>query len=147
MKKLVLFLFAAAISFSTFSQKTTNLKPIMDYNGKWGYVSPTGVMLVKARYDNAFPFRDGFAAVERDGKWGFINEQGRVVVKLQYDYVNDFNQGYAIVSKNGKWGAVNTEGILEIPCEYDKYTDLLDLKVIRLTPEQVQKLDQILKGR
>lgn len=144
MKKILCLFLFAIFSVSAFAQKTTNLRPIPDYNGKWGYVSPTGVMVIKARYDNAYPFRDGFAAVERDGKWGFIDETGHVVVKLRFDYVNDFNEGYAIVRSNGKWGAVNTEGVLEIPCEFNSYTDLIDLKVIRLTPDQVKKLDKIL---
>lgn len=57
----------------------------------------------------------------------------------------DFNKGYAMVKKNGKWGAVNTNGELEIPCDYALPSDLLDLKVIRLTPEQIEKLDKLVK--
>ena len=89
---------------------------------------------------SARPFREELAAVQIGNKWGFIDLQGKTVVKPQFDEVEDFNWGYAIVRKNGLYGAVNSKGELEIPCDYATRDDLLELKVLKLTPEQVEKL-------
>jgi len=123
------------------------LRPVMQYNGRYGYVSPTGQLLIPARYDNAMDFREGLAAVERSGKWGYIDQRGHVVVKLRYETAYDFNRGYGIVKLNGKWGAVNSKGELEIPCDYERVEDLLDLKVLHLSPEQASELKKILENR
>lgn len=147
MKKLILSISAALMAMMAMAQTLSLLNLVQDYSGKWGYCTQSGRIVIKPKYDNAFPFRDGFAAVERNGKWGYINEQGRTVVRCIYDCALDFNKGYAMVKKNGKWGAVNTKGELEIPCDYDLPSDLLDLKVVRLTPEQIETLDKLVKQR
>lgn len=146
MKKALISL-AVAVMAAVQVSASDFLTPNLQYNGKYGYVSPTGKLMIRARYDQAMPFREGMAAVMVDGRWGYINEQGRTVVKLQYESANDFNGGYGIVRKNGLWGAVNREGELEIPCEYPNLSDLLSLKVFRLTPEQAAKLKNELEKK
>lgn len=76
MKKFILSISALLIAMMTMAQTQSLLKLVQDYSGKWGFCTQSGRMVIKPKYDNAFPFRDGFAAVERDGKWGYINEQG-----------------------------------------------------------------------
>lgn len=119
---------AAAALITAGSLAAADLIPMMDsYNGKWGFSTPTGYMIIKARYDNVRKFREGFAAVERDHKSGFINEQGRIIVKIKYQFVEDFNNGFAIVQRDNKWGAVNTTGEEVVPCEFDTKEELGDL--------------------
>jgi hypothetical protein len=43
-------------------------------DARWGYVDVMGRLVIEALYDNARPFSEGLAAVERDGKWGYIRE-------------------------------------------------------------------------
>lgn len=100
-----------------------------DLSGKFGYKSPTGQTVIRARYDNALSFREGYAPVEIRGKWGFVDVKGRTVAKCIYDEVLDFNFGYAIVCKKGKWGAIDTHGKEVIPCMFDNQGEISDVKV------------------
>lgn len=123
------------------------LTPQEQLNGKYGYVSPTGQMIIRARYDRAMPFREGMAAVEINGRWGYINQQGRTVVKTQFDEAYDFNGGYGIVVKKGLYGAVDAKGEQVVPCEYEKIGDLLNLHILKLSPQQSAELERLLKSR
>lgn len=104
--------------------------PLHGINGQWGYQNVNGVMVIKAKYDEARQFHEGKAAVHRDGKWGFINPQGRVVVKFLYQACRDYQNGYAVVQRDGKWGAVNAKGEEEVPCKFDSPDDLMDINVL-----------------
>lgn len=127
MKK-ILFLIAA-ILFSAITASAAYPTPFLDLNGKYGYKSPTGQTVIRAKYDNALSFREGYAAVEIHGKWGFINLHGRTVARCIYNEVRDFNYGYAIVCQDGKWGAIDTKGKLIIPCMFDTAGEVSDAKV------------------
>ena len=141
MKYYLRFLFAAfVIVAAALTASADFLTPQQQMNGRYGYVNPNGRVVIRARFDDARPFREELAAVQIGNKWGFIDLQGKTVVKPQFDEVEDFNWGYAIVRKNGLYGAVNSKGELEIPCDYATRDDLLELKVLKLTPEQVEKL-------
>lgn len=129
MKKILFALFALLIGACAAAQHPNGYpQPKMSMSGKWGYISASGVQLIRPKYDTAMPFQQGYAAVEKDGKWGFINPQGRTICKMQYQIVRDFNLGFALVKKDGKWGAINTEGELVVPCQYDKEGDLANVK-------------------
>lgn len=55
-------------------------------NGKWGFMSKSGEVIVEAKYDEVTEFNEyGFAAVKKDGKWGSINAQGKEVVEPTYE--------------------------------------------------------------
>ena len=143
MKKLFAIIISFLMVFVALAEDHRLLGVQLGYNGKYGYVNQKGRYLIRPIYDNARQFRQDFAAVEINGKWGFIDKRGRSLVKCQFTSVMDFNRGYAIVKMGDKWGAVNTKGELEIPCEYDRHEDLLNLKVIQLTPEQVEMLKKL----
>ena len=144
MKRILLVILSAiAVLLAVAQDDHRILEPQQKYSGKYGYVNQKGLFMIPAKFDDARQFRQGFGAVEMDGKWGFVNHRGKLVVPCKYTTVLDFNGGYAIVRMGDKWGAVNTQGVLEIPCEYDRPEDLLDLKVIKLTPEQIEMLKKI----
>lgn len=132
------FLSAIAAVFCFGLVKADYPHPMESMSGLYGYANSVGQMVIKPRYDNALPFREGFAAVERRGKWGFIDLRGKVIAKLIYDSVKDFNYGFAIVQLNGKWGAIDTDGNLIVPCEHDTYGELENLKVVHLPDGGVQ---------
>lgn len=112
--------------------------PLQNYSGKYGYANATGQMVIRPRYDNALPFKEGFAAVEQGGKWGFIDRAGHTLGKIQYQLVRNFNLGYALVKMKGKWGAINTDGELVVPCQYEKETELGDVKRYMSLPNAKQ---------
>ncbi len=104
--------------------------PTESMSGLYGYANSVGQMVIKPRYDNALPFREGFAAVERGGKWGFINLRGKLICKIIYQSVKDFNYGYALVQSEGKWGAIDTSGEEVVPCMYENYGDLAEIEKV-----------------
>ena len=140
---IVIILSALAVLLAIAQDDQRFLAPQQKYSGKYGYVNQKGLFIIQAKFDDARQFREGFGAVEMGGKWGFVNHRGRLIVPCKYTTVMDFNGGYAIVRQGDKWGAVNTQGVLEIPCDYDRPEDLLDLKVIKLTPEQIEMLKKM----
>lgn len=82
--------------------------------GKWGFVTPQGVVKIALKYQNAHRYGEGLAAVKQDGKWGFIDTKGTVVIPFQFDNAYTFRQGVAMVEKvvNGitLCGLVDHEG-------------------------------------
>ena len=58
------------------------LLPIIDADtGKTGYINDRGLWVISPQYDDASPFRDGLALVEKDGKLMYIDHSGAVVWK------------------------------------------------------------------
>ncbi|SFM37782.1 WG containing repeat-containing protein [Paenibacillus sp. 1_12] len=41
---------------------------------KWGFIDNTGKEIVAVKFERAFDFSEGLAAVKVKGKWGFINK-------------------------------------------------------------------------
>jgi hypothetical protein len=96
------------------------LDPFKNANGKYGYKSNSGVIVVPAKYQQAeyFIYSD-FAAVKLNNKWGFIDETGKEVIIPKYDSVGKgskrFSGDYLEVRLNGKWGIVNKNGKEVVP--------------------------------
>lgn len=51
-------------------------------NGRWGYLTSSGVIKVPFVYDDATVFSEGLAAVKKDSKWGLMNKAGKVEIWL-----------------------------------------------------------------
>jgi hypothetical protein len=113
----------------------------------WGYINPSGAVVVKAQYDWAHPFREGIARVaimigepyEKNGapavdlKVGYIDGTGKPITPLAFDKAWDFSNGMAQVQLKGKWGYIDKTGRLVISCQYDEthpfQEDLAGVKV------------------
>ena len=94
------------------------LRPFM-VNGKYGYIDPTGNMVVEPQFDRAWAFYEGLAVVEMNEKRGYINTSGKIVIKPQYSGVSDFAEGLAAVRYNGKDGFIDKKGNWVISPQYD----------------------------
>lgn len=77
---------------------------------KLGYVDQTGRVVIPYLYDQANPFKNSYACVQREGKYGFIDKSGKEVTSMEFDYAGDFNEGVAPVSKQGKSGYIDAAG-------------------------------------
>lgn len=90
-------------------------KPVIDYskisdkdvfpfaqNGKYGYKTTTGAVLIHPQFDNALYFSEGLAPVFINGKWGYVDFRGNIIVPVQYDEVGSFFMGAAWAKKNGE---------------------------------------------
>ena len=88
---------------------------------KRGYVNlNTGCIVIPARYDRAWNFSEGLAAVIKDGEVSFINAQGEKAIPTSFpfyfdddhaDYAFLFHQGLCVmINREHKWGLINTRG-------------------------------------
>jgi hypothetical protein len=115
---------------------------------KFGFFDRRGTVVIPARFDAAFSFHDGLAAVcvgarkvkqkgqptlIEGGKWGYIDRQGEVVIPPRFDYAFQFSEGLAAVCEGcrevargehavvegGRWGYIDRAGWLAIPIQFD----------------------------
>ena len=79
-----------------------------------------GVVVIPAKYDDAYSFCEGLASVKLNGKRGFIDKTGKEVIPLKYDYADSFSEGLAKVKLNDKWSFVDKTGREVVPPKYDE---------------------------
>lgn len=90
--------------------------------GKWGYKDWKGNVLIAPVFDEAYPFSEGLACVEKDGKLGYIDRSGAVVIDYQYDTATNFRQGLASVTVGEKSGYIDPQGNIVVPMQFDVAT-------------------------
>lgn len=73
--------------------------------GKWGFVNNQGNIYIEACYEDARPFRNGYAAVKQNGLWGYIDKDGNMIVEPQFqDALSVMDDGIAYVQNEfGYW--------------------------------------------
>ena len=105
--KAFIFLFILFYSVDTQAQ----LSPFYsETSNKYGYKNGEGKEVVAPKYDLAYGFTEGLAAVRLNGKYGYINETGKEVVPPKYDFTWKFIGGYAAVKLAGKTGFIDLSG-------------------------------------
>lgn len=90
--------------------------------GKWGYKDWKGNVLIQPVYDNAYPFREDRACVEKDGLLGYIDKKNQLVIDYKYDSATSFSEGLAAVSAGEKSGYIDKDGNEALPMEFDVAT-------------------------
>jgi hypothetical protein len=63
--------------------------------------------VIPARFQDAYYYSEGLAAVRYYGKWGFIDHAGEWVISPRYTDAKPFREGLACVMIGGKWGFIN----------------------------------------
>jgi hypothetical protein len=77
----------------------------------WGFINTEGNLVIKAEYDDAGPFSEGLAAVNKNGKWGFIDKEGKTVIEPVYKSAWAFHEGFArVLPFDGPDRFINKEG-------------------------------------
>lgn len=80
-------------------------------NGNW--------LLLKKKYEKAYPFSDGLALVKSGELWGAIDEKGNEIIEPQYQSgTYSFRNGITVAVKNGRSGVINKDNKIIIPFEY-----------------------------
>ena len=125
------------LSLTGFSQ---NLMPFKGENGKWGYKDKEGHVVIKASYDRAYEFSEGFGIVQKNDLFGYIDTKGKEISGIKFNIANKFQDGMAVVNigcewgidsdfrnicYGGKWGYINSSG-QEIALEYDEASAFID---------------------
>lgn len=103
---------------------------------KRGYFNKkNGEVVIKPRYDHAWVFSEGFAAVEENDTIRFIDANGHHVFDRTFAYAPEhegyvFHGGYCVIDEDNdkKFGLMNTKGITVIPEEYDYIYPACDFK-------------------
>ena len=92
---------------------------------KWGYLNRLTDKPLSERYDYAWPFSEGMAAVVKDKRLQFINTKGEVVINTELGRMPEetdckFIQGYCIVnSVDGLTGLIDKQGNWALQPIYD----------------------------
>jgi hypothetical protein len=90
---------------------------------KWGYINPTGKIVIKPQFNYAENFFGERAAFkDSNGKFGYIDLNGKVIIPAQFEEANLFLEKRAAVKKNGKWGFINPEGFFILKPEFEEVT-------------------------
>lgn len=87
--------------------------------GKYGYIDPSGTLVIPCEYDSCGNFADGLAYVSKSGKYGYINSDNETVIPFEYDSAFGTGSGLATVRKDGKYGLVDYNNNIVVPLEYD----------------------------
>ncbi len=93
---------------------------IIEIEGKYGYIDKNKNLVIKAVYDDAYPFYNGNAPAKMNGKWGLIDKKGKYIIEPEYDDIEAFHEGLALVELHGKNGYINRQGEIVIPMVYDQ---------------------------
>ncbi len=111
MKKILLFILfnALLVGNTTFAQQDQFVMPAKKY-GKWGFINKSGDWIIDNKYEEAYYFSEGLAAVKYFGNWGFIDRYGEWVIQPEYKDAKPFREGLACVMKGYYWGYINKKG-------------------------------------
>lgn len=105
------------ITWGRFSEGLAAVQPLK--SKMLGYIDKKGTMVISPRFDDAFPFSNGLARVQKGGKTGFIDKSGKFIVPPQYEDGHDFSEGRAAIQdKDGLWGYINRKGEVLIQAKF-----------------------------
>lgn len=106
---------------SSLSEGMYAVGKIINGNLKFGYLDSLGNEMSDFIFDDAYPFKNGFAAVELNEKWAFINKSFQLISNEKFEMIKDFNEEFAEVKlENGGWSFINTKGILITKQSFEK---------------------------
>lgn len=93
---------------------------VMNKSGKYGYINPAGDIVVRCQFDNALPFKEGYAPVKQGNYMKFIRENydrnaSRNVLTVDFHYgemtaAGCFSNNLAPVAYNNDFALINTKG-------------------------------------
>lgn len=95
--------------------------------GKFGYLSPRGIEVIKYQFDNALDFSESYAAVKRNNKsqWDFIDKSGKFISNKSFDDAYSFSEGYAVVKIGDSYKFFKVDGeTIDISGEYLRVFDV-----------------------
>src|SRR5260370_11151671 len=84
---LLLLILLARLSLA--QNATDRLLPV-EVDGKHGFISTRGEIVIPLSFEFAWGFHEGLASAWRDGKAGFIGKSGEVVIPPQFAYALAF---------------------------------------------------------
>ena len=71
-----------------------------------------GQFVILPRFEWAYGFSEGLAAVRSNWQWGYIDHRGEYVVQPQFEDAHPFENNRAQVRLDGVWSWIDKEGQL-----------------------------------
>ncbi len=107
---------------------------LFEENGRLGYRSSSGEIVIEAIYDDASEFREGMAVVRCGSHYQVIDSGGHVVLNgTEYEIIKPFHEGLAAVCKKGRWGYIDSKGNMIIEPRFEMAGNMHQgMAVIRL---------------
>jgi len=112
----------------SYNKLLTNIDPVLipyRIKDKWGYCTPDKMIVIDCKYDDAYPFSEGLALVQKKhgrvggGDWGCINKNGEVVIAFKEVYPFRFSDGLACVNFHHEY--IDATGKVIISLKHDDY--------------------------
>ncbi len=130
MKVLAAVVFSLLLTTGSIAQREQATKTIPLFrivqNGKWGYIDPTGKIVIAPRFEQATSFTEGMARIKVGKLFGFIDVTGKLVVPARYPAASDYSEGLARVMVGSKWGFIDKSGRMVIPAIFSDASDFGD---------------------
>lgn len=104
MKLIALTFIALLLSCSVMSQdkKALTLYPLLSKSGKFGYCDSSGQLIIQAQFDDAQPFKNGYAIVGNNGRYGVIDQAQRTILPIKFPLAYFFTDGLFNLVITGK---------------------------------------------
>lgn len=79
-------------------------RSIVQYNGKYGLISPTGAVVLPPKYDAIIGAGKGLYTAQLGDIWGVIDGNGKIILRPQFTYVTVFSEGLLLFNIGGELG-------------------------------------------
>ncbi len=95
-------------------------------DGKWGFATADGEVVVACAFDDAFPMLEGRAAVRTGDAWSYVGADGAAIGPGGFDEAASFQGGRARVRKGDRWGFLAPDGAFAAEPAFDWAGDFGD---------------------
>ncbi len=95
---------------------------VMVEDGKFGYATRSGKVVVPATFDECGSFTYGFAPVRRGSEWGIIDSDGKWVLEPSYSEIRRVESGHTLLKyRSGiRWGMLRNDGKVLTAAKFDQ---------------------------
>ncbi len=113
-----------------------------EHYGKWGFITKEGQWKIRARFEKAYHFTEGLAAVKYDGRWGYIGHDGSWRIDPGFEEARPFKEGLAGVMSMNKWGYIDKKGQWVIKPAYRAVSSFSDGMALVKSSDGYRFIDQ-----
>lgn len=116
-----------SISFYDGIAEFVNNRAIVQKDGLFGVISPTGEEIVAPGYKYISNYKNGYAIAFQGEFAGVLNSNGETVVPFEYEDISQFRNNNALAYKNRKLGMISTSNKVIHPFVWDE-ANMIDFK-------------------
>lgn len=105
---------------------------VISKNGKYGYATPQGKIIIEPIFEMAENFDNGLALIKQNGKYGYLNPKGTIAIKPQFDNAWGFWENRAKIEQHGRYGFIDKKGKIIINPTYTQTGDWFENGLVRV---------------